>query len=102
MEKMRSTSVQGIGFIKYVLILSLLLLLAAAQMDAQYGSTNNEVSLGFGPQVGLYKAQDADNMKVMGMARSGGIAIHPCQSSDSRGGERADGSETFLPILWLK
>jgi opacity protein-like surface antigen len=69
MEKLHNISAPGIVFSKYVLLL-LLLLLIAAQADAQYGSPTNQVSLGIGPQIGLYKAQDADNMKVMG-----GVAV---------------------------
>ena len=62
MEKMNNTSTRSIAS---VVLLLLLLLLPAAQADAQYGNPGNQVSIGIGPQVGLYKAQDADNMKAM-------------------------------------
>lgn len=45
----------------------LLTVLAAGRVEAQYSSSSgDQFSIGFGPQVGLYKAQDADNMRVMG------------------------------------
>lgn len=51
-------------------VLLLLLLVASSTAFAQYEESNSGISIGLGPQVGLYKVQDADNMKLMG-----GVAV---------------------------
>ncbi|HLP16627.1 MAG TPA: outer membrane beta-barrel protein, partial [Bacteroidota bacterium] len=71
MKKLHSTQAQGIIMKNIVPSLCFLLLLTAVPLEAQYSSNqSNQASIGIGPQLGLYKAQDADNMKLMG-----GVAI---------------------------